>query len=787
MPAIHPNSNAKILLTGATGFVGQWVLRLLLDRGHTARVVVRSEAKAERVKKLFAEDVGKLEFVVIEDMSKEGAFDEGVVGVDAVVHVATPLPGEHEAPEGACLCYPKFQLDELAAPSRNLRVAQDSTVGVFKSALKKGDQVKRIIVTSSMVTIWSEVDSPRTFTEKDHNETAPRNWNEGKRDWGTVYENSKILAEKALAKWFEEHKNEVKFDYTLINPPMVFGPPVKPVASPSEIQSTTQFWFKGILEHATVPAYKDAVNGAWVDVRDLAEAHLVALEKPKELKGERIIVAAGSVVWREWLDALGAVAHTVLPRERADKLVAGLPKPLHKEDAEYKIILDTTREHENLGLTYHTKEETVRDTLAKVGLLEDGPSGFIRKNLISPVRRPTCEDRILTVKVAWRTTSTSDGHEVRCGHAEVGVQMEPIPKPPRLAMVFAPIKEENKAVLRPFTNPEEDVPDWRQRPYEEIWVTLYPFLLSRGYTLRPRYHPEWVPSWMGDPDPFAAFLSEDGIPSRENVVDAVREDGFKVFLKRIELETEELEIGIYLSSKPRVDDRRNHCAPALDIVLIPACETHVIIVMPLLYEHIHLPFRRVGELLEMGLQLSECLEFLHEHGIAHRDFCLYNIMIDPTRLLPKGFHPFEQHAPPEGRRPNRYYVIDFGMSEKYDTREGALSIGVLGQDRSVPEMSNTVPYNPFPMDVYQFGNMLSKIYKKYFSNPSTDKMKVLADRMTNTDPAQRPTAAEVAKEFNRLSQEMECFSLGERIWRSDFPYSFGKKLRVILGFSVFPP
>ncbi|KAJ3540744.1 hypothetical protein NMY22_g4172 [Coprinellus aureogranulatus] len=339
MPVVPPNSNAKILLTGATGFVGQWVLRLLLDRGHTARVVVRSEAKAERVKKVFAEDVGKLEFIVIQDMSKEGAFDEGVVGVDAVVHVATPLPGEHEAPE------------------ETLRVAQDSTVGVFKSALKKGDKVKRIIVTSSMVTIWSEVDTPRTFTEKDHNETAPRNWDEGKRDWGTVYENSKILAERALEKWFEEHKNEVKFDYTLINPPMVFGPPVKPVSSPSDIQSTTQFWFKGILEHASVPAYKDAVNGAWGG---------------QVLKGERIIVAAGSVVWQEWLDALGAVAHSVLPKERADKLTAGLPKPLRKEDVEYKIILDTKKEHEVLSLTYRTKEDTVRDTLAKVKLLEDG-------------------------------------------------------------------------------------------------------------------------------------------------------------------------------------------------------------------------------------------------------------------------------------------------------------------------------------------------------------------------------------------------------------------------------
>jgi hypothetical protein len=32
---------------------------------------------------------------------------------------------------------------------------------------------------------------------------------------------------------------------------------------------------------------------------------------------------------------------------------------------------------------------------------------------------------------------------------------------------------------------------------EELWVSFQPFLLSKGYRLRPRYHPDWVPSWKG--------------------------------------------------------------------------------------------------------------------------------------------------------------------------------------------------------------------------------------------------------------------------------------------------
>ncbi|KAJ3519048.1 hypothetical protein NMY22_g13379 [Coprinellus aureogranulatus] len=53
----------------------------------------------------------------------------------------------------------------------------------------------------------------------------------------------------------------------------------------------------------------------------------------------------------------------------SSKLVAGLPKPLQKDaPREYKVILDTTKEKKLLGLTYHTKEDAVRDTLAGLDL-----------------------------------------------------------------------------------------------------------------------------------------------------------------------------------------------------------------------------------------------------------------------------------------------------------------------------------------------------------------------------------------------------------------------------------
>lgn len=79
-------------------------------------------------------------------------------------------------------------------------------------------------------------------------------------------------------------------------------------------------------------------------------------------------------------------------------------------------------------------------------------------------------------------------------------------------MEYGTVKAENRAdetLILSLEGPCE----LRLFEYEEIWVTLYPFLLSRGYKLRQRYHPEWIPSWTGDADPLAPFYCEDGIQS----------------------------------------------------------------------------------------------------------------------------------------------------------------------------------------------------------------------------------------------------------------------------------
>ena len=96
-------------------------------------------------------------------------------------------------------------------------------------------------------------------------------------------------------------------------------------------------------------------------------------------------------------------------------------------------------------------------------------------------------------------------------------------------------------------------------------------------------------------------------------------------------------------------------------------------------------------------------------------------MMDPKPLFPRGYHPAAPWLAPNAKKwaasrtrcqavfP-KYYFIDFGISTWF--KEGhqgpRLVIGPHGQDKSVPELSRVIPYDPFKVDIYILGNLFKK-------------------------------------------------------------------------------
>ncbi|EIN05399.1 D-lactaldehyde dehydrogenase [Punctularia strigosozonata HHB-11173 SS5] len=340
MPAVQPGS--KVLVTGANGYIAVWVVRNLLEHGYFVRGTVRSEAKAEYLKTLFEDKYAdKYEFVIVDDITKEGAFDTAVQGVDAVEHTASPFNTHFEDPE------------DFIIP------AVKGTTSVIESVLKHGKDVKRIVVTSSCAAVLHQDPNPITYSEKDWNEQAAKEVEEKGRDAAAMqkYRASKTLAEKAAWDLYNKNKSSVGWDLVVLNPPYVFGPVIHDVSSPSSLNTSMLDWYDTVVKGTKDENTLATSGSCWIDVRDLAEAHRLAIEK-EAAGGERIIVSGGHFKWQDWVDAANSITPPIY-----DKLPKGKPGAGKGLDVVHLIKYDVSKANRILGLEYRSIETATKDTL----------------------------------------------------------------------------------------------------------------------------------------------------------------------------------------------------------------------------------------------------------------------------------------------------------------------------------------------------------------------------------------------------------------------------------------
>ncbi|CAA7267197.1 unnamed protein product [Cyclocybe aegerita] len=284
----------KVLVSGANGYIAMWTVKMLLERGYRVRGTVRSENKGRFLNDYFAKlgHGDAFEFAIVEDFLEDDAFDEVIKDVDAIAHMASPVHSKPSDP------------DEILKP------AVRGTIGILKSALKNASRVRRIVVTSSTATIITpDLTAARVFSEEDWNEACPKEVKElGAKARGvSIYRASKVLAERAAWDFYKQHKSQIQWDLTVINPPFVFGPPIHDVRSPKSLNLSLLAWYQRLVSES--PEEKDELSHwscGWVDVRDTALAHVMALEK-EAAGGERIMTPSGRCFWQEWINAVNSL------------------------------------------------------------------------------------------------------------------------------------------------------------------------------------------------------------------------------------------------------------------------------------------------------------------------------------------------------------------------------------------------------------------------------------------------------------------------------------------------
>jgi len=248
---------AKVLVTGATGFIAGHVIHQLVEAGHELTGTARSASKANALNRTLSAYAGKPIRIDIRaaDLSSDAGWTEAAQGMDYVQHIASPfppnLPNDH---------------DELITPAR------DGALRVLKAARAAG--VKRVVMTSSMAAVaygWGDA-RPQLLTEE--------HWsNSGNLADNTGYTRSKTIAERAA--WDYVGGEGKGLELTTINPSAVLGPVMSGDFSAS-VEILTQ------LLSGKLPG-TPRVGFGIVDVRDVAAAHVLAMTNPAAA-GERFLV-----------------------------------------------------------------------------------------------------------------------------------------------------------------------------------------------------------------------------------------------------------------------------------------------------------------------------------------------------------------------------------------------------------------------------------------------------------------------------------------------------------------
>lgn len=332
------NKEKPVLVTGATGYVAGWIVKKLLDEGFTVHAPVRNPTDKDKLKylnTLAQQAPGTIKYFKA-DLLELGSYDAAMEGCELVFHTASPF------------------INNVADPQSDLvDPALIGTQNVLAS-VNKTESVKRVVLTSSVAAIIGDA----IDCNKMPNGSATEAW------WNVTstlnhqpYNYSKTVAERAA---WEINKKQERWDLIVINPSLVIGPGLNPFATSESFNIVRQIG-DGSMRFG-IPDFTIGV----VDVRDLAQAHIIAAFKP-EAAGRHIISAQNTglfelagILRRKFGNAYHFPTR-LLPKALVWLLapLAGFKRGMIKGNVGYPWRVDNTKSIQALGIQYRPVEESI--------------------------------------------------------------------------------------------------------------------------------------------------------------------------------------------------------------------------------------------------------------------------------------------------------------------------------------------------------------------------------------------------------------------------------------------
>ncbi|CAL9148782.1 unnamed protein product [Musa hybrid cultivar] len=375
-----------VCVTGASGFIASWLVKLLLQRGYTVRASVRDPADPKKTQHLRALEGATERLLLFKaNLLEEGSYDAVVEGCDGVFHTASPFYHAVTNPQYSvfrffvnCVisnlphvkcnifgtvfiilllsisisCYYKT-IRPTKSSTKEIVVAEliepavKGTLNVLASCKKSS--VKKVVVTSSMAAVAYN-SKPRT-----PDVVVDETWFsspvvcEQQKQW---YVLSKTLAEEAAWKFSKENG----IDIVTINPGMVTGP---------LLQSTLNTSSAAILNLINGSSTFPNATFGWVNVQDVAMAHVLAFELPSA--SGRYCLVERVVHYSEILKIIHELYPSFqLPDNGYDQLVLLAMYIVSRcaDDKPFVPVYKVSKEKfKSLGLDYIPLETSIKETI----------------------------------------------------------------------------------------------------------------------------------------------------------------------------------------------------------------------------------------------------------------------------------------------------------------------------------------------------------------------------------------------------------------------------------------
>lgn len=317
----------SVLVTGATGFLGEHLCHVLVEQGHTVRGLARSRSSV-------LTDAGVE--MIRGDVLSGPELDRALEGMDAVFHLAGAVSRD---PDDA---------------QRMMRLHVDGTRRVLERMAAAG--LTRMVLASTSGTIGVSKDEEILDENAPYAEEIVAGW---------PYYASKIYQERLAF----EHGKRLGIEVVAVNPSLLLGPGDRRLSSTGDVRKFLK------RQIPTVP--DGGIN--FVDARDAAVATANALHQGRA--GERYLLGGPNWTMKEFFQRLGRVANVAPPRIRLpaklSKWGATLVEELYRhrgkeppvdrisvEMAEHFWWIDSKKAEAELGFEARDPQLTLVDTVA---------------------------------------------------------------------------------------------------------------------------------------------------------------------------------------------------------------------------------------------------------------------------------------------------------------------------------------------------------------------------------------------------------------------------------------